>query len=89
MAIETNEKIIGLFSDATIQAQIDRCASKVGPQGWALIAHTDTNGEATVTLVKKIGPHLSVEVVGVMDYSDGFKFDKEHLKAQAEVIGSW
>jgi hypothetical protein len=89
MALQTNEKVIGLFADANIQAQIDRCASKVGPQGWALIAHADTDGKATVTLVKKIGDHLSVEVAGVMDYSEGFKFDREHLKAQAEVIGSW
>ena len=85
----TDERVVGIFSDSALQAQIDRCASKVGPQGWALIAHADTNGEATVTLVKKIGDHLSIEALGVMDYSDGFKFDKEHLKAQVEVVGSW
>jgi hypothetical protein len=89
MALYTNENIIGIFSNAAIQAQIDKCIAKVGPLGWALIAHADSNGEGTVTLVKKIGTHLSIEVAGVMDYSDGFKFDKEHLKAQAEVIGNW
>lgn len=89
MAIQTNEKVVGLFADAKLQAQIDRCIDKVGPLGWALIAHADTDGQGTVTLVKKIGDHLSIEVAGVMDYSDGFKFDREHLKAQAEVVGSW
>jgi len=89
MAILTDTKVIGVFSDSAIQAQIDRCIGKVGPQGWALIAHADSDGEGTVTLVKKIGSHLSVEVAGVIDYSSGFKFDKEHLKIQAEVVGSW
>ena len=89
MAIQTSENVIGIFSDSKIQAQIDRCIDKVGPTGWGLIAHADSDGEATVTLVKKIGDHLSVEVAGVMDYSDGFKFDREHLKLQAEVIGGW
>ena len=89
MALSTNENVIGVFSDAALQAQIDRCIDKVGPQGWALIAHADSDGEAIVTLVKKIGTHLSVEVAGVMDYSEGFKFDKEHLKGQVEVVGRW
>ena len=89
MDLKTNESIIGIFADYAIQAQIDKCIAKVGPLGWALIAHADSNGKGTVTLVKKIGTHLSIEVAGVMDYSDGFKFDKEHLKGQAEVIGSW
>lgn len=89
MALKTDEKVIGIFSDSALQAQIDRCIDKVGPTGWGVIAHVDTNGEATATLVKRIGDHVSVEVAGFMDIRDGFKFDKEHLKAQVEVIGSW
>ena len=89
MALQTNENVIGIFTDSALQAQSDRCIDKVGPQGWALIAHADTDGVGTVTLVKRIGTHMSIEVAGVMDYSEDFKFDKEHLKGQVEVVGSW
>ncbi len=80
---------IGMFTEEAIQRQIDKCAEKVGPQGFAMVAHLDSDGEASVSVVKKFGEHISVEAVGVMDVSQGFKFDKEHLKAQAEVIASW
>ena len=89
MALKTDESIVGIFSNAAIQKQIDHAYTKVGPTGWAIVAHLDSQGEATATLVKRIGDHVSVEVAGVMDIKDGFKFDKEHLKGQIEVIGSW
>jgi len=89
MALYTNEDVIGVFANAAIQAQIDRLIDKVGPRGWALIAHADSAGIGTVSLVKKIGNHLSIEAAAIMDYSEGLKIDKEHLIAQAEVIVSW
>ena len=80
---------IGKFTEEAIQKAIDRCADRVGPQGFALVAHIDTDGEASVSVVKKIGDHVSVEASGIMDITNGFKFDKKHLKAKAEVIASW
>ena len=89
MALKTNEDVVGIFSDSAVQKQIDKAYSKVGPTGWAVVAHVDSTGEATATLVKRIGDHVSVEVAGFMDIREGFKFDKEHLKGQIEVVGSW
>ena len=80
---------IGMFTEEAIQRNLDRCAGKVGPQGFALVAHIDSEGEASVSVIKKIGDHISVEASGIMDIREGFKFDKKHLKAQAEVIASW
>ena len=80
---------IGMFTEEAIQKTIDRVADRVGPQGFALIAHLDSDGEASISVVKKIGTHVSVEAAGIMDISEGFKFDKKHLKAKAEVIASW
>lgn len=78
-----------LFSDANIQKAINAAAARVGPRGMALVAHLDSDGQASVSLVKKVGSHVAIEAAGIMDINDGVKFDKKHLKGQVEVIAAW
>lgn len=80
---------IGIFSEENIQKQINRAAEKLGDKQSGLVAHIDSDGELSVSLVQRLGSVVSVEATGVMDISEGFKFDKEHLKLQAELIAKW
>ena len=80
---------IGVFSEENIQKAITYAAAKLGEGKSGLIAHIDSDGNATVSLVQRIGGNVSIEATGVMDFSTGFKFDKNHLKAQAELIAKW
>lgn len=80
---------IGMFSEENIQKTIDNVYSKMGDCSNGLVAHVDSGGEITVSYVKKLGDVWSIEATGVMDISQGFHFDKEHLKAQAEIVGKW
>ena len=65
MALLTNEKVVGIFADSALQAQIDKCIDKVGPQGWALIAHTDSDGNdlLNLDLSKRRGASVKSELV--------------------------
>lgn len=81
---------IGMFTEEAIQKAITRAGEKLNPQSkFGLVAHIDTDGEASVSAVARLGDHLSIEAVGVLDIREGFKFDKEHLKGQAELIAQW
>lgn len=80
---------VGLFTETAIQEQINRAAEKLPDGKSGLVAHIDNQGEASVSLVQRMGEHVSVEAVAVMDIKEGFKFDKEHLKVQGELIAQW
>lgn len=80
---------IGLFTEDVIQKAIDRAGEKLAPGQSGLVVHLDTRDEFSVSVIQRIGDHISVEAAGVMDTSDGFKFDKEHLRAQGELIARW
>lgn len=80
---------IGRFTETAIQNAIDRAGEKLGEGESGLVVHLDSNDEFSVSVIKRFGEHVSVEAAGVMDTSDGFKFDKEHLKFQAELVAKW
>ena len=80
---------IGIFTEENIQKTLDHVYEKMGDSSNGLVAHLDSDGEASISYVKKINGTWSVEVVGIADLSDGIKFDKEHLKAQAEILAKW
>ena len=80
---------IGMFTEDAIQKAIDRAGDKLGEGESGLVVHLDSSNEFSVSLIKRFGDKISVEAAGVMDTSDGFKFDKEHLKVQAELIYKW
>jgi hypothetical protein len=80
---------IGMFTEEAIQKQINRAAEKLGNGKSGLVAHIDNQGEVSVSVVQRFGEIISVEAIGIMDTSEGFKFDKEHLKVQAELIARW
>jgi hypothetical protein len=84
-----NMPYIGMFSEESIQKNISHVYDKMGDSTNGLVAHLDSDGNMSVSYVKKIDNVWSIEATGVMDISQGFKFDKEHLKAQAELIGKW
>lgn len=81
---------IGKFTEDAIQTAIDRAGEKLGEGESGLVIHLDSQDEFSVSVIKRFGEHVSVEAAGVMNTSDGlFKFDKEHLKFQAEIIARW
>lgn len=80
---------IGIFSEENIQKRIDDVYEKMGDCKNGLIAHLDSNGEASISYVKKLNDIWSIEINTKADFSDGLKFDKEHLKGQAEIIAKW
>lgn len=80
---------IGVFTDSRIQASIDRVISKLDDGQSGLVVHLDSKGEASASVVQRFGSHVSVELAAVLDVKDGFKFDKEKLAYQAEVVVKW
>jgi hypothetical protein len=80
---------IGAFTEAAIQGAIDRAGSKLKENESGLVVHLDDKGEFSVSVIQKIGSHVSVEVAGVMDTTQGFTFDKEKIRLQAELIARW
>ena len=80
---------IGMFSEENIQKAITHAASKLGDGKSGLVAHLDSDGQVSISLVQRIGPHVSVEATGIMDISKGVRFNKDRLKAQAELIAKW
>ena len=80
---------IGVFSEAAIQKAINRAGEKLGDGQSGLVVHLDSQNEFSVSLIQRVGDHISVEAVSVMDTKDGFKFDKEHLSVQGEIIAKW
>ncbi len=80
---------IGMFTEDSIQKAINRAGEKLSNGQSGLVVHLDSQDEFSVSVIQRFGDHISVEAAGVMDTSDGFKFDKEHLRAQAELIARW
>ena len=80
---------IGVFSEENIQKAITHAASKLGTASSGLVAHVDSDGQISISLIQRLGPHISIEATGIMQATKGMKFDKEHLKAQAELIAKW
>lgn len=80
---------IGMFTESNIQKYINDAATKLGDGKSGLVAHIDNQGEATLSVIQRFGDHVSVEATGVMDIRQGFKFDKDHLRLQAELIAEW
>ena len=70
------------FSDAHVQAAIDRALAVLPPDRTvAIVAHADLEG-ASITAIGKIGDHWSVS-------GHVSKPWKGELRAEAEVIASW
>lgn len=80
---------IGKFTEEAIQNAIDRAGEKLGDGESGLVVHLDSKDEFSISVIHRFGEHVSVEAAGVMNTSDGFKFDKDHLKFQAEFIARW
>lgn len=80
---------IGMFTEENIQAAINHAADKLGDGKSGMVAHIDNQGEVSLSVVHRFGEHVSVEAIGIMNASEGFKFDKSHLTVQAELIAEW
>lgn len=79
---------IGMFTEESLQKQITDAATRLeGKSGFVL--HGDTNGDVHLSLIEKIGDHISVEGTIALDASNGFNFSKEHWAGKIEVIGTW
>lgn len=71
------------FSDDGLQAAIDKAMADLpADKQGAFVAHADTNGALTVSVVERIGPHISIKAGAI--YPWGGK-----LSAGAEVVASW
>src|SRR5574339_1185184 len=80
---------IGIFTDDAINRAIERAGKDLAPGKTRVIAHADLDGEIYVSAVKKLGSHVSVEAAWMLDASEGFKFDRQHMKGQIEIIGEF
>jgi len=81
---------VGMFTgsalDDSIQNAINRGAARLGEGQSGIVVHLDTRGEFSASLVKRFGNIISVEGAAILDTSKGFKFDKEHLAVEGELI---
>ncbi len=77
---------IGKFTEEAIQKAIDRAGEKLGDGESGLVAHVDDRDEVSISIIKRFGDTISIESAAVMDVSDGYKFDKEHLRLEANLI---
>ena len=81
---------IGLFTDAKIQASINKVKSRLAEGQSGLVLHVDDKGEYSLSVVQRIGPHVSVEAIVAYDGSGPWQgFDRDRLKVQAELIAKW
>lgn len=77
--------IIGLnrFSDDGLQAAIDKAMSDLpADKQGAFVVHADAAGGLTVSVVERIGPHVTIKAGAI--YPWGGK-----ISAGAEVVASW
>ncbi len=85
----TPSTYIGAFSDAKLQAAIDRAGANLAPGKTRIILHADTDNNVYLSAVKKLGDHISVEGAVVLDTSQGWKFDAQHLSAEAQIVAEF
>ena len=79
---------IGMFTEQALQQQIDAAGARLtGNSG--LVLHADTGGDVHLSLIEKVGDHISVEGTIALDASNGFHFDKEHLVGKVEIVAEW
>ena len=78
-----------LFGQEAIDRAIARAGAKLADGHGAVVVHLDNQGEFSASVVTRIGDHVTVEGAAVLDTSDGWKFDKEHLRVQGEIVISW
>lgn len=75
---------VRLFSDAALQAAVDKVMADLPPDKLGFIAHADIGLDgvptAVVSVVKRVGDHIAIEAAGI------YTWGKE-LKAQVEVVG--
>ncbi len=77
---------VGMFTETAIQHAIDRAGSQLGDGQSGIVVHLDSNNEISASVVKRFGNVISVEGAAIMDVSHGFKFDKEHLVVEGNLI---
>ncbi len=79
---------IGMFTEDKIQLAINQAAENLEAGKTRVVLHGG-EGEAYVSLVKKLGDHVSVEAAVILDTSDGIHFDKEHLDYGFQIVGEF
>jgi len=77
---------IGIFTEEAIQKAIDKAGEKLGEGQSGIVAHLNPFDEVSFSIIKKFGSRTSVEGAVLLDLSDGFVFDKEHLKIEGSLI---
>jgi len=77
---------IGIFTEESIQKAIDKAGEKLGEGESGIVVHLDPFNEISASVIKRFGTHISVEGAALFDLKDGFVFDKEHLKVEANLI---
>ncbi len=80
---------IGMFTEENIQKSIQHVYDKMGDCSNGVVAHIDSDGDISISYVKKLSNIWSIEATAKADMSQGIKFDRDHLMAQAELVGKW
>jgi hypothetical protein len=80
---------VGMFTEDKIQKAIDRAGERLGDGESGLVAHLDYKDEVSIAVIKKFGSVVSVEAIAVLDISEGWKFDKDKLSIEANLIVKW
>lgn len=81
---------VGMFTDAKIQASINKVKTRLAEGQSGLVLHVDDKGEYSLSVVQRFGQFVSVEAIVAYDGSGPWTgFDKNKLKVQAELIAKW
>jgi hypothetical protein len=81
---------IGVFSDPEVQAPIDALIKRLSPGQSGFALHYDINNALTLSIVQRVGSHISVEFAMSVPKGDNtFSFDPSRLKVEAQLLGTW
>lgn len=81
---------VGIFTDAKIQASINKVRARLADGQSGLVLHVDDRGEYSLSVVQRLGSHVSVEALVAYDGAGPWTtFDRNKLKLQAELIAKW
>jgi len=75
-----------MFGQFAIDRALDRAAVKLGEGQQGFVFHLDLAGEVSASIIKRFGEHIEITGAVVLDVSDGFKFDKQHLSGEANLV---
>jgi hypothetical protein len=78
-----------IFSQQAIDRSIARAGQQIGEGRSGLVAHLDSEGELSFTVIQRIGDHLEAQAGVLADTSKGFHFTKENLAFEASIVARW